>query len=93
MAHCWPQLPPEGQRLPKATAPLAEQALKLLGQIMAEVQTLKLPENRIRLQLAAGDLLWEHDEERARSLFIGGSGWHIDQSSAGTMKSAPAHCL
>lgn len=64
------QLPPEGQRLPKATAPLAEQALKLLDQIMAEVQTLKLPENRIRFQLTAGDLLWDHDEERARSLFI-----------------------
>ncbi len=65
------QLPPREQQLPKEAAPLKEQALKLLDQLMVEAQALKLPENRIRLQLTAGDLLWEHDEERARSLFTG----------------------
>jgi hypothetical protein len=46
-----------------------KKATALLEQIVEEVQLLKLPENHIRVQTAAGDLLWKRNEERARSLF------------------------
>jgi hypothetical protein len=46
-----------------------KKATVLLEQIVAEVQVLKLPENRIRVQIAAGDLLWKRNESRARSMF------------------------
>jgi len=46
-----------------------KKATALLEQVVGEVQLLKLPENRIRVQTAAGDLLWKHNEQRARSMF------------------------
>jgi hypothetical protein len=46
-----------------------DKAVVLLDQIVAESASLKLPENRIRIQITAADLLWNHNEERARSLF------------------------
>jgi hypothetical protein len=46
-----------------------KKAAALLEQIVGEVQMLKLPENRIRVQIAAGDLLWQRSEARARSMF------------------------
>ena len=46
-----------------------KKATALLAQIVGEVQLLKLPENRIRVELAAGDLLWKRNEARARSMF------------------------
>jgi hypothetical protein len=48
---------------------LEKKATALLEQIVGEVQLLKLPENRIRVQTAAGDLLWKRNEDRARSMF------------------------
>lgn len=48
---------------------LEKKATALLEQIVGQVQLLKLPENRIRVQTAAADLLWKRNEERARSLF------------------------
>jgi hypothetical protein len=48
---------------------LETKAIALLEQIVGAVQLLKLPENRIRVQTAAGDLLWKRNEERARSMF------------------------
>jgi hypothetical protein len=48
---------------------LEKKATNLLEQIINEVQMLKLPENRIRVQIAAGDLLWKSNEARARSMF------------------------
>ena len=47
-----------------------KKATALLEQVVSEVQLLKLPENRIRVQTAAGDLLWKHNEQRARSMFL-----------------------
>jgi len=41
----------------------------MLDQVVAEVRALKLPENRLRVQWQAGDLLWPRDEARARALF------------------------
>jgi hypothetical protein len=48
---------------------LQDRAFQLLDQIIAEVRALKLPENRLRVQWQAGDLLWPRDEARARTLF------------------------
>lgn len=44
-------------------------AILLLDQIIGESGGLKLPENRIYVQISAGDLLWDRDEARARALF------------------------
>jgi hypothetical protein len=44
-------------------------ATVLLEQVISEAQALKLPENRIRVQIAAGDMLWDRNATRARGLF------------------------
>lgn len=44
-------------------------AVALLDEVVSESQALKLPENRIRVQVVAGDLLWERNQSRARALF------------------------
>src|ERR1700750_96384 len=48
---------------------LEKKAAALLEQVITDVQMLKLPENRVRVQLTAGDLLWKRNEARARSMF------------------------
>lgn len=48
---------------------LERKALELLDDVGGEAQGLKLSENRVRLQVAAADLLWARDEKRARELF------------------------
>lgn len=60
---------PSSEKQAEEKAALEAKAVVLLEQIVAESVTLKLPENRIRLQIAAADLLWKHSEERARGLF------------------------
>lgn len=59
-------------------AALEGKAVQLLEQIVTEAATLKLPENRIRLQISAADMLWAHNEEQARALF--------DLASSGVME-------
>lgn len=46
-----------------------KKALGLLEQLVGEAAGLKLSENRIYVQISAGDLLWNSDEARARALF------------------------
>jgi hypothetical protein len=46
-----------------------KKALGLLDETLKEAEGLRLPENRIRLQANAADLLWKHNEKRARELF------------------------
>ena len=53
----------------QASKELEKQALALLDEIVDESASLKLPENRIRLQTTAADLLWPRDKARARELF------------------------
>jgi hypothetical protein len=48
---------------------LEKKATALLEQVVGEAQTLRLPENRIRIQIAAADMLWLRNEGRARALF------------------------
>lgn len=61
-----PQTDEEKQKEKEA---LEKKAGALLEQIIGEVQMLRLPENRIRVQIVAGDLLWKRNEARARSMF------------------------
>ena len=48
---------------------LQDKAAATLEQVISEAQALKLPENRIRVQVIAGDLLWDRSAARARTLF------------------------
>jgi hypothetical protein len=51
-------------------AKLEAKASVMLEQVISEAQSLKLPENRIRVQIIAGDLLWDRSTARARALFM-----------------------
>jgi len=53
----------------KAKEAAEKRAVALLDQVLDQAQTFKLPENRIRVQITAADLLWKRSEARARSLF------------------------
>ena len=57
------------EELKRARIARDKMALATVEEIIKEVQSLKLPENRIRVQIALADLLWQRDEQRARSLF------------------------
>ncbi len=48
---------------------LERKALALLDEIIGEMPSLKLIENRIRLQATAAEVLWPRNQERARELF------------------------
>src|SRR6266567_486273 len=53
---------------------LERNAIVLLEQVVTEAQSLKLPENRIRVQITAADMLWDRDQARARGLFSDAGG-------------------
>jgi hypothetical protein len=53
----------------QAKLEVQKKALESLDALLKELGTLRLPENRIRAQATAADLLWKHDEKRARALF------------------------
>lgn len=59
--------PTEEQQQEKAEK--EKKAYTLLEQVVDEAQLLKLPENRVRVQIGAADMLWERNEGRARNLF------------------------
>ena len=60
---------PAADESPEAQQALEKRALALLEEVVAETPSLRLAENRIRIQTIAANLLWTHDEERARALF------------------------
>ena len=60
---------PSTEELEKQKAELKKNAYRLLDQVIDESQSLRLPENRVRIQINAGDLLWDNNQERSRSLF------------------------
>ena len=49
---------------------LKNKAYRLLDQIIDESQSLRLPENRVRIQIISADMIWDRDQGRARSLFM-----------------------
>jgi hypothetical protein len=61
------QATPDAQ--PEEKLKLENKAHALLEQVITEAQGLKLPENRIRVQIAAADMLWDRSAPRARGLF------------------------
>lgn len=63
-----PQQPTEEEKQ-KEKAATEKKAFILLDEVVAEAASLKLAENRIRIQIAAADLLWERQEARARTLY------------------------
>ena len=60
---------PDAAKQQEEKAKLEAKATALLEQIVSESQGLKLPENRIRVQIVAGDLLWDRSPARARTFF------------------------
>jgi len=63
------KLPPSDEEQQKEKAESEKKAFAILDQVVDEAQTLKLVENRVRVQIGAADLLWQRNEGRARSLF------------------------
>src|SRR6266851_4172878 len=64
------QSTPDAQQQQEEKLKLETKAAALLEQVVAEAQTLRLPENRIRVQIAAGDMLWDRSAPRARGLLV-----------------------
>jgi hypothetical protein len=53
----------------KAREEREKKTLALVDEIIKETQSLKLPENRVRVDIALAQSIWSRDEKRARSLF------------------------
>ena len=60
---------PDAAKQQEEKARLEAKATALLEQIVSESQGLKLPENRVRVAIVAGDLLWDRNAARARTFF------------------------
>ena len=64
-----PKPSPSAEELEKAKAEREKNAYRLLDQVIDEAQSLRLVENRVRIQVTAADMLWDQNQGRARSLF------------------------
>jgi hypothetical protein len=64
-----PQPSPLTEEQEKEKAVREQNAYRLLDQIIDEAQSLRLAENRVRVQINAADMLWEQNQARSRSLF------------------------
>ncbi|SRR6266404_107432 len=53
----------------KAREERDKKALVLVDEIIRETESLRLPENRVRISIALADSIWPRDEKRARLLF------------------------
>jgi len=62
--------PPDAKQQQEEKLKLETKAAALLEQVVTEAQGLRLPENRIRVQIAAGDMLWDRSVPRARGLLV-----------------------
>jgi hypothetical protein len=60
---------PSTDDLDKQKAEREKNAYRLLDQVIDEAQSLRLAENRVRIQINAADMLWDQNQGRARSLF------------------------
>jgi hypothetical protein len=63
------QQQPSAEELEKQKAEREKNAYRLLDQVIDEAQSLRLAENRVRIQINAADMLWDQNQGRARSLF------------------------
>ncbi|HKU76976.1 MAG TPA: hypothetical protein VJR02_23900 [Pyrinomonadaceae bacterium] len=57
------------EELEKQKAEREKNAYRLLDQVIDEAQSLRLVENRVRIQINAADMLWDQNQGRARGLF------------------------
>lgn len=64
-----PQPSSSAEELEKAKAEREKNAYRLLDQVIDEAQSLRLVENRVRIQSTAADMLWDQNQGRARALF------------------------
>lgn len=64
-----PAQQPTAEELEKQKEEREKNAYRLLDQVIDEAQSLRLTENRVRVQINAGDMLWDKNQSRARSLF------------------------
>ena len=64
-----PTQQPSTEELEKQKAEREKNAYRLLDQVIDEAQSLRLTENRVRVQINAADMLWDNNQGRARSLF------------------------
>ena len=64
-----PQPSPSTEEQEKAKAEREKNAYRLLDQVIDEVQSLRLVENRARIQINVADMLWDQNQGRARGLF------------------------
>ena len=63
------QQQPSTEELEKQKAEREKNAYRLLEQVIDEAQSLRLVENRVRIQINAADMLWDQNQGRARTLF------------------------
>src|SRR3989440_2526452 len=71
---------------------LEKKTLSLLDETVSAAWSLKLPENRSYVLTKAADLLWPHDEKRARGLFweaLNSLNLPANQALEGTMSKDP----
>src|ERR1044072_8179207 len=69
VAQDQPAQQPTTEEQEKQKAEREKNAYRLLDQVIDEAQSLRLTENRVRVQINAADLLWDQNQGRARSLF------------------------
>ncbi|HEV2834649.1 MAG TPA: hypothetical protein VGW58_04980 [Pyrinomonadaceae bacterium] len=69
VAQDQPTEKPSDEQLEKEKAEREKNAYRLLDQVIDEAQSLRLTENRVRVQINAADMLWDSNQGRARSLF------------------------
>src|SRR5678815_3889067 len=64
-----PQPSPSAEEVEKEKAEREKNAYRLLDPVIDEAQSLRLVENRVRIQINAADMLWDKNQGRARGLF------------------------
>ncbi len=64
-----PSQQPSTEEQEKLKAEREKNAYRLLDLVIDEAQSLRLVENRTRVQITAADMLWDQNQGRARSLF------------------------
>ena len=69
LAQNQPSQQPATEEQEKQKAEREKNAYRLLDQVIDEAQSLRLTENRVRVQINAADMLWDQNQGRARSLF------------------------
>jgi hypothetical protein len=69
MAQDPPSQQPSAEESDKQKAERQKNAYRLLDQVIDDAQSLRLVDNRVRVQINAADLLWDQNQARARTLF------------------------